>query len=1183
MSDIPDRLSGAITEYSRVLIVLLLLVSTAIGMGAGQVDQSSSLDQFQSETAEGRALEYAEANFSTGAENTTAVQVIVRGENVLSRDALIEELEFQRALRAEDQINATLVEERPIVGVANFVAITAIRTEQIGELQRRAASLNETANSLNATAGLLTATLDRARTLQRQFDRLNRSLENGTISQSEYEPRAEALRRNISLAQEQAADSITAFDSLSEAEAQEYITLFEQIRTLQSELDALNQSRKNGEISPEEYQERAAEIGTEIEQTYRGVQAVLLPAYSQLQQRADDLAADRRALQNATQSRSMPPLSDQIDQLESMNASQVEQILDRLLAGEGQGAGIYAFLPTGFEPESGDASATMIIVRQVSPGSTAGGAAPDSIIDSQLAIDRVANAELGEETLVFGAGIITDEINRSMADSLALVGPLALLFVLVVLIIAYRDPLDIILGLVGIGLVLLWTFGFMGWMDIDFNQLFVAVPVLLIGLSIDYAIHVFMRHREERDRGEGAGVERSMQIALASVGVALTYVTATTVIGFLSNLISSVPPIREFGVVSSVGIVAALVVFGILIPAIKVEVDGALERRGWDRQKRAFGTGGGRLGSVLSIGGIAARRAPWVVVLVTLLLTAGGAWGATNVDTSFNQADFIADDPPEWMDRLPDQIQPGEYSAKRSLTFVNDNFVREDTQAQLLIRGDVTDPAVLDRIATAEDRAAESDVTVTLSNGEADLQSPLRAIQRVAERNETFAAVLAESDTDGDGVPDRSVTTVYDALFKAEPDTARNVLYRTEDGTYAAVRVVVSVQGNADGDAVLSDMRDIASQADEAGVSVIATGRPIVFELVSEDLLSTVIESLLITLVAVFLFLMVTYRFTHGSATLGVVTLLPVAFSVSWILGTMFLLGIPFNVLTGLITSLTIGLGVAYSIHLSERYGYELRRSGDRWGAMRRALTGTGGALLGSAATTVGGFGVLVFAILPPLRQFGIITGLTIIYAFLGSVLVLPTFLALWTRYLGPDIADSDGSAAELTRAVNRTTVEPGGRYEVSISLLPDDGRTVLRESPPGGQIKLLDVAPNPVDVLTAGGTIHAAWERSDREPITLRYAASVPDGTPDGSELEFTGTVRTGRVEETVSGVGQIRVVRNVFERISAQDHVTRSDLRAAGEALQDGRITEAEFEAIYEMWLDQDDTPGSEDGGGG
>jgi hypothetical protein len=52
---------------------------------------------------------------------------------------------------------------------------------------------------------------------------------------------------------------------------------------------------------------------------------------------------------------------------------------------------------------------------------------------------------------------------------------------------------------------------------------------------------------------------------------------------------------------------------------------------------------------------------------------------------------------------------------------------------------------------------------------------------------------------------------------------------------------------------------------------------------------------------------------------------------------------------------------------------------------------------------------VLAFAILPPLRQFGIITGLTIVYAFLASVLVLPSLLVVWHRYLGPGRSTSAG------------------------------------------------------------------------------------------------------------------------------------------------------------------------------
>ena len=57
-----------------------------------------------------------------------------------------------------------------------------------------------------------------------------------------------------------------------------------------------------------------------------------------------------------------------------------------------------------------------------------------------------------------------------------------------------------------------------------------------------------------------------------------------------------------------------------------------------------------------------------------------------------------------------------------------------------------------------------------------------------------------------------------------------------------------------------------------------------------------------------------------------------------------------------------------------------LGRQGDVCDAMHTTLTGTGGALVGSAATTVSAFGTLAFAIFPLLQQFGIITGLTIIY-----------------------------------------------------------------------------------------------------------------------------------------------------------------------------------------------------------
>jgi len=149
----------------------------------------------------------------------------------------------------------------------------------------------------------------------------------------------------------------------------------------------------------------------------------------------------------------------------------------------------------------------------------------------------------------------------------------------------------------------------MGWFDIAFSQPFIVVLVLLIGLSIDYGLHVVMRYREARESSETAP-NRAMAVALGSVGVALVYVTTTTVIGFLSNLTSPLGVFRELGVVSAIGIVATLLVFGLLVPALKVELDELLERRGIDRLKPAIGTGSGPVNRLLGTGATLATKAP---------------------------------------------------------------------------------------------------------------------------------------------------------------------------------------------------------------------------------------------------------------------------------------------------------------------------------------------------------------------------------------------------------------------------------------------------------------------------------------------------------------------------------------------------------------------------------------------
>jgi predicted RND superfamily exporter protein len=981
MTSIAEQWTEMLTAHRRVVIAVLLVATVVIGAGAPMVEEDSDLSQFESDTEAANASAFITENFvADGAENQTTVQVIRRGdegEDVLTREELIASLEFQRQLASHPEIGPTLVEDEPMTGVANIVALF-----QFGQVFGDFASPEQFDSDLLADleqeeqlalAGLLGFEGEEAETILTVFEAFQAQGGDGTSPEDIAEMNATE--------REAQADELVALNVIDEDERATVLVLFDRLAGERPPVDPAAFE------SPSD-QQRA--LVTDLLGVEQFPPEACFSSFGEL------------AGLTETAEQRQPPIACQQWLLEEMNQEEFETAIEALLGPEGQTEAL-ALVPQSYEPGSTTAQAHSIFITQQTRGGSIEGpnGFSDTIVDTQLEM-RALGDEHDREYMVFGLGILGDEIDQSMADSLALVAPIALLFVLLVLTIAYRDLFDILLGIGGIVAVLLWTFGFMGWMGIAFNQLMVAVPVLLIGLAIDYAIHVFMRHREHYE-GE-TSVRRAMSVALAGVGIALVWVTATAAIGFLSNLVSPIGPLRDFGVASAFGIVAALLVFGALVPAVKIELDRLLEARGFDRRKRAFGTGDSRLSTLLETGATAARRAPLAVLLLALVISGAGVYGATQVDTSFNQEDFLAESPPGWSQELPEPFAPSEYQVTSDLGFIQENFQQVGRQGELLIRANTTDVASDDALLwfdSAAQNASEQETVFTLPNGEPDVGSPLSEMRSTAELAPDSA--FAQQFNAYDGVPEENVSGLYAEMIAINPD-ASQVVYE-DGGEYVAARMQIGIEGEASQQAAAADLKRIAAHLEETSggqLDVVATGDPVINTEVENSIFETVIESLLITLVAVFLFLAVAYRLTGSPASLGVVTLLPVLFSVTWILGTMWLIGMPFNALTGTIAALTIGLGIAYSIHVSARYELELRRQENVWAALDTTVTGTGGALLGSAATTVGGFGTLAFAILPALQQFGIITALTIVYAFLASVLVLPSLLVLWTRYLGP-------------------------------------------------------------------------------------------------------------------------------------------------------------------------------------
>ena len=698
--------------------------------------------------------------------------------------------------------------------------------------------------------------------------------------------------------------------------------------------------------------------GYRVEETSSAAEAVALT----LDPAAETTDEQRRALETATDA----------EVREAVRTAATEQ------------PGFSASFSDDFSPSEPYASATIATV-------THDGDADPSMTQPDV---RDAADRFDGEYVVFGEGILENEFQNVIGDSLAIIVPVVIVLILVFLIAAYRDPFDLALGLVALLMAVVWTFGFTGLVGIPFSDMMIAVPPLLLAIGIDFGIHAVNRYREER--AAGAGIEDGMSAAAAQLLVAFFIVTGTTVIGFGANVTSDLGPIREFGFVATAGIVFTFFIFGIFLPAAKVGLDRLRERLSLPAfSTQPLGSADSALGRLLPVGVTVGSRAPVTVVVLALVVTAGaGAYGTT-VDTAFEDEDFLPpEELPRYVEAAPGPLAPAEYTATASISYLEDTFeTGEDDEVTIYVEGPVRESWTLESI----DRAGRDppETFVTDDGGAASAESIVDVIQREAANDPDFGRLVEANDVSGNGIPDRNLGAIYDALL--ESDSREEALeYVTEDGQ--SMRVIYAVEADASQEDVTRDANDLA---DDYRLEATATGQIVVFQEISDLIFASALTSLGLALALTALFLTIVYHVLEGRASLGVANLVPIVVTVAVLAGTMALFDIPFNALTATALSITIGVGVAYSVHVTHRFIDEYNHCGDAEESLLITLRGTGGALTGSMLTTLGGAGSLVLAITPILGQFGLLMSISVIYSYLTAVLVLPPTLLLWDRLVG--------------------------------------------------------------------------------------------------------------------------------------------------------------------------------------
>jgi len=655
-----------------------------------------------------------------------------------------------------------------------------------------------------------------------------------------------------------------------------------------------------------------------------------------------------------------------------------------------EGATFDEQVSTDYNPTTGWASTALVTIEYDVPDSVETSRLQTLQADTQAAIEQVQGNEIGENTYLFGEGILQTEITALLTDTAIVVFPAALGLILLFLLVAYRDPVDLLLGLSALLLTLVWTFGFMGYAGIPFSDAIVSVFPLLLAVGIDFGIHAINRYREARL--DASSVEAAMTRSMRQLNTAFVIVTATTVCSFAANLTSPLGALREFGIVAAVGMIFTFVLFVVYLPAAKVTVDRLRERL----PVPAFGTTpiiseGSRLARGLSGGVVVARRIPVVFLVAVLLTTAAAGVYGSGVDTEFSEEAFFPSE--TWIDRydrLPEPFAPSTYTFIQTVDIVEDEFGEPlGGGVTIYIDQPVRRDDSLERIDRLGRNPPASFEETTA--GRADTESILTVIDRQRAADPEFDRLVERHDRLGNGVPDRDIGAVYDALDESPRSTDAD---RYVSANRESARVEIAVDPDADTPTVVEDAQYVA---DRTPLSAVATGDQVVQQQVIDATLDSAIRGLVVAFALTTVVLVGSYRLLEGRTVYGLLNLVPVLVTVGLLLASMRLLGIPLTPINAPILSISIGLGVDYTVHFVHRFVDEHERQ-ETLAALSATVTGAGGALTGSMITTVSGIGVLAISLIPLIQEFGILIALGIGYAYLSSLVVTPSVIVAWER-----------------------------------------------------------------------------------------------------------------------------------------------------------------------------------------
>ncbi|PTV93072.1 hypothetical protein C8C76_15412 [Halanaerobium saccharolyticum] len=571
--------------------------------------------------------------------------------------------------------------------------------------------------------------------------------------------------------------------------------------------------------------------------------------------------------------------------------------------------------------------------------------AEESILKSGLPIIRALNAEI-------------------MQQDMRLLMPLGLVIMLIFLFLCFKQLRGVILPFTVVIMSIIFSLSLLPLLGWKFQLMTVILPVILIAVTNDYGIHIIAAYQE-------LAVEQknSVQLSRNSVlklGAPVIAAGVTTIVGLLSLSSHIIVPARELGVLAGVGITFALLASLLFIPAVLslLQVKTPLKNYGLgagnNKEINRKGIIDRILFKIANLVGKNAKRILIFSVLIILFLSAGML--QMQVDTN----------PINFYEKESEIVQATE--------IVNQHFGGANS-ISVVARGDITQSEMMQKISDFE-LAIEEFKNV----GEVSAVSTIiRTMNKELHNGQPEFEKIPEAD---------SALSQYLLLFSMSGDLDKLIDFREEN---ALITARIKTNSTEEIRGVLNKIQNEA-QNYEAGTFPLIGG----FGDLLSELVNAVVRGQIISLFLSIILVAAVVMLLFKSFTAGVYTSVPLITALVFLFSLMGFLNIKLDMITTMLSSIMIGVGVDYTIHFLWRYREE-RRNLSKKEAVVKTLTTSGRGITFNALSVIVGFSVLFVSGFLPVKFFAFLVTVSIATCLIGGLLILPALVLVFE----PDFLES--------------------------------------------------------------------------------------------------------------------------------------------------------------------------------